>query len=105
MQPPLEKEEKNKAAGSEMTAGLQYWKERRRMGGWKEEKSGADERRWMDGYVRNGDRWGATRRVDGTPPRLALPPPLCSLYNDTLRRAINKSMANTCSPPSIMGKY
>lgn len=36
MQPALEKEEKRKAAGSEMTAGLQYWKERRRMGGWKE---------------------------------------------------------------------
>lgn len=26
----------------------------------KKKESGADERRWMDGYVRKRDRWGAT---------------------------------------------
>lgn len=56
-------------------------------------KSGADERRWMDGYVRKRDRWGATEQVES-----AIEPSVSpSLYNDTLHCAINKSMGNTCS--------
>lgn len=70
----------------------------RRGGGEKKKKSGADERRWMGGYVRNRDRWGATRRVESTIEPSVSP----SLYNDTLHCAINKSMGNTCSSPSIM---
>lgn len=63
----------------------------------KKKKSGADERRWMDGYVRKRDRWGA-RQVESTIEPGVSP----SLYNDTLHCAINKSMGNTCSAPLMM---
>lgn len=68
---------------------------------WKEKKkkeSGADERRWMDGYVRKRDRWGATEQVESTIEPSVSP----SLYNDILHCEINKSMGNTCSAPLMM---
>lgn len=59
----------------------------------KKKKSSADERRWIDGYVRKRDRWEARGQVEP-----AIEPSVGpSLYNDTLHCAINKSMANTCS--------
>lgn len=63
-----------------------------------EKISGAGEGRWMDGYVRKRDRWGATEQVESTIEPSISP----SLYDDTLHCAINKSMGNTCSALPIM---
>lgn len=60
---------------------------------WKKKKSREDERRWIDGYVRKRDRWGARDQIESTIEPSVSP----SLYNDTLHYAINKSMGNTCS--------